>query len=263
RTLIRRAYFDLLGLPPAPEDVARFLADPAPDAYERLIHRLLESPHYGERWGRHWLDVAGYADSEGYTQEDPARPHAYKYRDYVIRAFNADKPFDEFVHEQLAGDELAGSLRDSRSLEKLIATGFLRMAPDGTGSLDVDQKAARNQVVADTIKIVSSAFLGLTVECAQCHNHRYDPIPQTDYYRLRAILEPAYDVKNWRVPAARRVSLYTDADRHKARRVEADAAKIDRERLKKQQEFIEATFNKEVAKLPESLRAKARAARTA
>src|SRR5207302_2426064 len=130
-------------------------------------------------------------------------------------------------------------------LDKLIATGFLRMAPDGTGSAEVDQKVARNQVIADTIKTFSSALLGLTVGCAQCHNHRYDPIPQTDYYRLRALLEPSYDTTGWRVPAARRVSLSTDADRRKAAEVEAEAGRIDRERLKKQQEFIEATFNQE------------------
>jgi mono/diheme cytochrome c family protein len=269
RTLIRRATFDLLGLPPTPEEVEAFVSDQSPNAFEKLIDRLLASPHHGERWGRHWLDVAGYADSEGYTQEDLPRPHAWKYRDYVIRSFNADKPFDEFVLEQLAGDEIVGAsqtnpqaaLRDPQSLEKLIATGFLRMAPDGTGVPGVDQKAARNQVVADTIKIISSSFLGLTVDCAQCHNHRYDPIPQSDYYRLRAILEPAYDVKNWRVPAARRISLYTSADREKAATVEAEAAGIDRQRLAKQQEFIEATFNKELLKLPEAIRDRVRTAR--
>jgi hypothetical protein len=257
RTLLRRVTFDLTGLPPTPTEVDAFLDDPSPDAYEKVVERLLASPRYGERWGRHWLDVAGYADSEGFAQEDTLRPHAYKYRDYVIRALNADKPFDEFIREQLAGDELSGG-----DLDRLIATGFLRMAPDGTASRGVDQKIARNQVLSDTIKIVSTSLMGLTIGCAQCHNHKYDPIPQVDYYRLRAILEPAYDVKNWRVPAGRRVSLYTDADRQKAQQVEADAVKIDRERLKKQQEFIEATFSKEVAKLPESLRNKARAART-
>src|SRR5262245_13532093 len=128
RTLIRRATFDLLGLPPTPEEVEAFVKDERPDAYEKLIDRLLASPRYGERWGRHWLDVAGYADSEGYTQEDLPRPHAYKYRDYVIRSFNADKPFDAFIVEQLAGDELAGGTqaapRDAQTLDKLIATGF-------------------------------------------------------------------------------------------------------------------------------------------
>lgn len=264
RTLIRRATFDLLGLPPTPEEVAAFLADASPEAYERLIDRLLASPHYGERWGRHWLDVAGYADSEGYTNEDEEREWAYKYRDYVIRSFNADKPFDEFIQEQLAGDEMVAPPYDDLArdeVEKLIATGFLRMAPDGTGERDVDQGLARNQVVAETIEIVSTSLLGLTVGCAQCHNHRYDPIPQRDYYRFRAIFEPAYDWKRWRKPKERLVSLYTEEDRKQAVRIENEAIKIDRERRAKQREFIERTFEKELAKLPEEIREPIRAAR--
>jgi mono/diheme cytochrome c family protein len=264
RTLIRRASLDLLGLPPTPEEVARFLADDAPDAYERLLDRLLASPRYGERWGRHWLDVAGYADSDGYTSEDRVRPYAYKYRDYVIRSLNADKPFDRFIQEQLAGDEMVRPPYHNLGggdVEKLVATGFLRTAPDGTGSKGVDPALARNEVVVETIKIVSTSLLGLSVGCAQCHNHRYDPIPQTDYYRLRAIFEPAYDCKNWRTPLARRVSLYTDADRRRAAQVEAEAAKIDAERLKKQQEHIERTFEKELAKLSDELRQPIRIAR--
>ncbi len=220
-TLIRRVFYDLIGMPPSPEEVDLFLADEAPDAYERLIERLLNSPHYGERWGRHWLDVAGYADSEGYTNDDTVRKEAFKYRDYVIRSFNADKPFDQFIQEQLAGDEMIDPAVVSSgfknlppdAIEKLTATGFLRMAPDGTGSGGVDQKLARNQVITDTIKIVATSLLGLTVGCAECHNHRYDPIPQADFYRLRAVFEPALDWKNWRAPPARLVSLYTDADR--------------------------------------------------
>ncbi len=264
RTLIRRATFDLTGLPPTPAEVAAFLADGSPDAYDKLLDRLLASPRYGERWGRHWLDVAGYADSDGYAPEDVVRPYAYKYRDYVIRAFNADKPFDQFIHEQLAGDEMVRppypNLRPE-DVEKLTATGFLRMAPDGTASANVDQALARNQVIADTLKIVSSSLLGLTVGCAQCHNHRYDPIPQTDYYRLRAIFEPAYDWKNWRTPAQRLVSLGSAADRTRAQQIEAEALRIDQERLKKQQEYIDQTFARELAKLPEAVREPIRAAR--
>ncbi len=263
-TLIRRAYFDLLGLPPTPDEVARFLADNRPDAYERLIDRLLASPRYGERWGRHWLDVAGYADSEGYTSADPVRKYAYKYRDYVIRAFNADKPFDQFIREQLAGDEMVRPPYRNLApadVEKLVATGFLRTAPDGTASGGVDAALARNQVVAETIKVVSTSLLGLTVGCAQCHNHRYDPIPQADYYRLRAVFEPAYDCSNWRVPAARRVSLSTDADRRRAAQIEAEAARIDAERITKMNAYIERTFAKELQKLPEKLREPIRLAR--
>jgi hypothetical protein len=266
RTLIRRATFDLTGLPPTPKEIDAFLADKSPNAYEKLIDRLLASPHYGERWGRHWLDVAGYADSEGFDQTDPVRATAWKYRDYVIRSYNADKPFDEFVREQLAGDEMVRRPYTNlppEELDKLIATGFLRMAPDGSGNRGADQKAARNQVLADTVKIMSSSLLGLTVGCAQCHNHRYDPIPQADFYRLRAILEPAFDPKTWKPPAARRVALSSPADRKKAADLEAQAKKIDAARLKKQKEYIAATLEKEFAKLPEAIRAKARAAKTA
>src|SRR5262249_35290427 len=141
------------------------------------------------------------------------------------------------------------------------ATGFLRMAPDPTGVGGIDQKLARKQVVTDTVKIVSSAFLGLTVGCAECHNHRYDPIPQADFYRLRAALEPGYDPAAWKPPAARQVSLQTNADRQKAAAVEAEAAKIDTDRLMKQGEYIEATFEKELAKLPKEMREQARTAR--
>ena len=265
-TLIRRAFFDLLGLPPSPAEVTRFMADTAPDAYERLIDRLLETPAFGERWGRHWLDVAGYADSDGYTPEDPPRAYAYKYRDYVIRSINANKPFDQFIQEQLAGDELLEPpYKDLRPAEVdlLVATGFLRMGPDGTGSGGVDQNLARNQVMADTLKIVSTTLLGLTVGCAQCHDHRFDPIPQTDYYRLRAIFEPAYDWKNWRPPQARLISLQTDAERRRAAEIEAEAAKLDAERVKRSQDYVDQVFEKELVKLPAEIRDAVRAARTA
>lgn len=256
-TLIRRVYFDLLGLPPSPEQVDAFVNDPSPMAYERLLDRVLASHHYGERWGRHWLDVAGYADSEGYAEEDQVRPYAYKYRDYVIDSFNNDKPFSDFVVEQLAGDELVGSPLKNLSPEqtkKLTATGFLRMAPDGTGVGGVDQNIARNDVMAKTVEIVSTSLLGLTVGCAQCHNHRYDPIPQQDYYAMRAVFEPSLNWKAWLPPSKRRVSLLSDADRAKSAEIEAQAKQVLAERTKKQNEFIEATFQKELAKLDESLR---------
>lgn len=264
RTLIRRASLDLLGFPPTPREIDRFVNDPAPDAYERLIERLLNSPHYGERWGRHWLDVAGYADSEGGNDQDDVRSNAYKYRDYVIASFNRDKPFDQFIREQLAGDEMVGPPYENlapESIEKLVATGFLRMAPDATAGGGAEQDAARNQVVADTIEIVSTSLLGLTVGCAQCHNHRYDPISQADYYALRAVFEPALDWKNWKAPQARRVSLYTDCDRQQAAEIEKEAKQIEQQRLAKQEEYIEQTFEKELAKLPEELQAPVREAR--
>lgn len=266
RTLVRRASFDLTGLPPTPAEIEAARNDDSPDWFEKVVDRLLASPHYGERWGRHWLDVAGYADSDGFAVEDLVRPWAFKYRDYVIRAFNAGKPFDEFIVEQLAGDELVRppyqNLRPE-DMDRLTATGFLRMAPDGTGAPNVDQPLARNQVVADTLKVVSSAFLGLTVGCAQCHNHRYDPIPQTDYYRLRALFEPAYDWKNWRTPAQRLISSISNAERAQAKQIEAEAVKIDQERLKKQQEYIDQAFEKALTQLPEELREPYRKARTA
>jgi len=211
RTLVRRVAVDLTGLPPTPEEIDTFLADTAPDAYERMVERYMASPHYGERWGRHWLDVAGYADSDGYSDVDPVRLWAWKYRDYVIRAMNADKPFDEFIREQVAGDEMIHQPLDVTNpaeVDRLTATGFLRMVPDGTGAAG-DQTVTRNAVVAETIKVVSSSLLGITVGCAQCHDHRLDPVPQTDYYRMRAIFEPALDPAHWRAPGARLVSLMT------------------------------------------------------
>ena len=263
-TLIRRATYDLTGLPPTPAEIDEFVHDDSPAAYDRLLDRLLESPRYGERWGRHWLDVAGYADSEGYAEEDTERKWAYKYRDYVIHSIHADKPFDQFIQEQLAGDEMLTppykNLTPDQA-EKLIATGFLRMAADGTGNGGVDKKAASNQVVADTVQIVSTALLGLTVGCAQCHDHRYDPIPQADYYRLRAVFEPALDWKNWRVPNARLITLYTDADRQQAAQLEAEAKQLDAARLEKEKEFIAEVFERELAKRPEELRQPLREAR--
>ncbi|NBR84170.1 MAG: DUF1553 domain-containing protein [Verrucomicrobia bacterium] len=262
-TLIRRASFDLLGLPPSPEEVDAFVKDTAPDAFEKLLDRLLASPHYGERWGRHWLDVAGYADSDGYTDADTERKWAWQYRDYVIRSHTADKPFNEFIVEQLAGDELVKPPLKNLApadVDKLTATGFLRMAPDGTANPGVEQKTARNAVVADTIKVVSSSLLGVTVGCAQCHNHKHDPVPQADYYRLRAVFEPGFDLRTWRTPNARLVSLMSDQDRAKAAEVEKEAKVIEDARLKKQEEFINEVLEKELLKRPEELRAPLREA---
>lgn len=264
-TLAKRVSFDLTGLPPSSEDMAIFLADEAPDAYERLVDRLLASPHYGERWGRHWLDVAGYADSEGYTNEDRPRDNAYFYRDYVIRSLNADKPWDQFICEQLAGDEMVPAPYTNLSAENrelLVATGFLRMAADGTATGGIDQELARNQVVADTIKITSTALLGLSVGCAQCHDHRYDPILQDDYYRMRAVLEPALDPVNWRTPDARRITLYTDEDRARAAEIEARAAEKVAARSAREAEFMAAALEQELEKHPAELRDTLRTAYT-
>lgn len=175
-TLIRRAYYDLTGLPPTPAEVEAFVKDNSPKAYENLIDRLLESPRYGERWGRHWLDVVRYADTNSF-ERDGNKPHSWRYRDYVIRAFNDDKPYDQFVREQLAGDELPNVTNDS-----LIATGFYRL-----GLWDdepADRLLAKFDVLDDIVATTGQVFLGLTVNCARCHDHKIDPIPQKDYYRL-------------------------------------------------------------------------------
>ena len=261
---IRRAYLDLLGLPPSPEAVEKFVAaskGDKPKAWATLIDELLQSSHYGERWARHWLDVAGYSDSEGYTDTDAERPYAWRYRDYVIQSFNEDKPFRVFVTEQLAGDEMITSAQNNLSpadAKLLAATGFLRMAPDGTGGAVPDKGLARNDTIADTLRIVTSSLMGMTVGCAQCHDHRYDPISQADYYRMRAIFEPAFDCEKWKTPTERRVSLYTDEDRKLAAAVEADAKKLDAEHKTKQQEYIDATFEKQLAKLPKDVHELAR-----
>ncbi len=268
-TLLRRVTLDLTGLLPTPAEVETFVADPDPTAYEKAVDRLLASPAYGERWARHWLDIVGYADSNGYAEADSARPHAWRYRDYVIRAFNEDKPWDEFLREQLAGDELAGATHadyqaavlDPKKRDQLIATAFLRMAPDGTGDPNDDAKLARNQVVAEQLKIVSSSLLGLTVACAQCHDHRHDPISHEDYYRFRAIFEPAYNWEAWRPPAQRLYSLYTPEERAKAAEIEKAAAAINAEAREMSKKFLDEIFEVEILKLPEAEREPYRLAR--
>ena len=254
--LIRRAFFDLIGLPPNLEEMERWNQLPDTNWFEQLVDTLLESPQYGERWSRHWLDVAGYADSEGQTTEDAIRPWAWKYRDYVIRSLNANKPIDRFIVEQLAGDELAGIRQGdwtAEQMELLTATGFLTMAADGTGAGD-NSPEARNKVIADTIKIVSTSLLGVSVGCAQCHDHRYDPISQLDYYAMRAVFEPAFDWQQWRTPDARRISLYTVADREHAATIEQEAKKIAEDRAAKQATFMAEALDKELTKYQEPLR---------
>ncbi len=256
-TLLKRACFDLIGLPPTPEEARAFLDDDSPSAYDAMIDRLLESAHYGERWGRHWMDVAGYADSEGDGSVDTIRPYIYKYRDYVIRSINADKPLNQFLIEQLAGDELVTppyTNMPPEAIEKLVATGFLRMAADPTASGQGDPETSRNLVVTDTIKIVSSSLLGLSVGCAQCHDHRYDPIPQADYYRLRAIFEPALNWKSWIIPRERVITLYTDDDRAKAAAVEIEVAKLQSVYNEKQEKLVTAAFDKALETFPEDQR---------
>jgi hypothetical protein len=261
RTLIRRATFDLTGLPPTPTEVEAFLKDDSPNAYEKLLDRLLASPQYGEQWGRHWLDVAGYAESDGVTNLDKVRPHAWRYRDYVVRSLNGDKPYDQFVIEQLAGDELVPRPWKDLSpadVDRLTATGFLRMAPDAT---DTDNTPVeRNNAVAETLKVVGSGFLGLTVGCAQCHDHRYDPIATADYYRLRAIFDPAYDLKKWQTPTQRLVNL-TPADTvQKRAEIEAKAVEIEKQIRADEVKRENEVFEVEIQKIPEADRKVAREA---
>lgn len=202
--LLRRASFDLTGLPPEPAEQDAFLADASPDAYERLIDRLLASPRYGERWGRHWLDVAGYADCEGRREQHLPRPQAWRYRDYVIRAFNSDKPYDRFLLEQLAGDELADyrhAPEITREIEdNLVATAFLRMPPDPTWANLTGFVPDRLDVIADAIDVLGSGVMGLTFKCARCHSHKFDPISQRDYYQIAAIFKGAFDEHDWLKP---------------------------------------------------------------
>ncbi len=181
RTLIRRASFDLLGLPPTPQEVAAFEADRSPDAYEKLIDRLLASPRYGERWARHWLDVARYADNKGYVFfEDKQYPWAYTYRDYVIAAFNRDLPYDRFILEQLAADQLSLD-----SPKTIAAMGFLTLGGHFMNNT--------HDIIDDRIDVVTRGLLGLTVTCARCHDHKFDPIPQADYYSLYGVFRSSQE----------------------------------------------------------------------
>jgi hypothetical protein len=187
RTLIRRVTFDLTGLPPTPEEVAAFVADTSPDAYERLVDRLLASLHYGERWAQHWLDVVRYAETEGF-EYDRHRPGAWRFRDYVIRCFNEDRPFDRFIREQLAGDEI-----DPDNPEMEVAAGFHRLGPVRRNAGNQDVASSRNEVLTERTDVLGAVFLGLTVGCARCHDHKFDDIPQTDYYRLQAFLASSHE----------------------------------------------------------------------
>ena len=191
RTLARRLYFDLTGLPPTPEEMNAFLSDKRRDAYERLVDKLLASPRYGEHQARLWMDVIRYSDSNGFDW-DEFRPKAWRFRDYLIRSFNSDKPFDQLIREQLAGDELIdGAPKNEAEQDALIATGYLRMGPqDNSAGAFNEQDRSRAELLADLTETTSSAFLGLTMSCNRCHDHKYDPLSQADHYRMRAFFEP-------------------------------------------------------------------------
>lgn len=259
-TLIRRLSFDLIGLPPTPDEVARFVDDTRPSAYEDLVERYLASPHYGERWARHWLDVAGYADSEGAQNEDRVRPNMWRYRDYVVRAHNSDKPYDRFLLEQLAGDELAdyesASVISDEIYDNLVATGFLRTAPDRTFANITNFVPDRVEVIADDIQILGSAVMGLTLHCSRCHSHKFDPLPQRDYFRLAATLKDALDEHDWIGPEQRQLKHVPHAERQTwevaekeiaarieplKRQLEAEKEDESKKKLQEQIKQIEAT----------------------
>lgn len=192
--LIRRAYFDLIGLPPTPTEVESFVNDRSPDRLERVIERLLQSPHYGERWGRHWLDLARYAETDGF-EHDTVRPHSWRYRDYVIDSFNQDKPYDQFVREQLAGDELWPDRPQA-----LVATGFNLLGPDMVDSSDQQQR--RQNTLNDITDTTSLVFLGITLGCARCHDHKSEPYSQRDYYRMQAFFSGVKFEREQPIPTA-------------------------------------------------------------
>ncbi len=175
---MRRAYFDLIGLPPSQQEVEAFLTDADPQSYEKLIDRLLASKHHGERVGRHWLDIARFAESHGFEQ-DYDRPHAYHYRDFVIKAFNADMPFDQFVRWQLAGDEI-----EPENPLAMMATGFLGAGVFPTQLTEKEFESSRYDELDDMVATMGTAMLGMTIGCARCHDHKFDPIPARDYYQL-------------------------------------------------------------------------------
>jgi hypothetical protein len=269
-TLLRRASFDLIGLPPTPEEVERFLADDRPGLHERMVDRLLASPQYGERWARHWLDVAGFAESAGILNEDRALPLAWRYRDYVIRAFNSDKPYDRFLQEQIAGDELTDYWSAFENEERLpadvvegiIATGFLRTAADPSRP---DFKTIKNAAAQyfyptmfDTLQIVCSSTLGLTVQCARCHSHKFDPIPQVDYYRMQAVFSTAFRPDKWIPQMNRRLHIASkqekDAAAKKNAEVDAAVKTLKAELAAVKTTFTNRFFADRLMELPEEIR---------
>jgi mono/diheme cytochrome c family protein len=220
-TLLRRLSYDLTGLPPTPDEIDAFVNDPAADAYERVIERLLASPRYGEQWARHWLDVVRYADTAGFSN-DYERPNAWRYRDYVVRAFNQDKPYDRFVMEQLAGDELAPD-----DPEALIAVGYLRMGPWEHTGMSV-AAVTRQMFLDDVTNAVGTTFLALPLSCCRCHDHKFDPLPTRDYYRVQAVFAPAqFDERTVPFVTSENTAGFKEAAAQVAERV-----RINEERLK-------------------------------
>jgi hypothetical protein len=251
RTLIRRLSFDVRGLPPSLEEVARFLRDERPDAFDQLLEEFLSSPRYGERWARHWLDIVGYADSNGYFNADSDRPLAWKFRDYVIRSIQADKPLDRFIQEQIAGDDLVGYVAGGdvtpEMVGPLIGTHFWRNAPDGTTESDgnpLEVKVDKYAVIEGNVQNLGSAFLGVTLQCARCHDHKFEPITQAEYYGLEAIIRPAFDPERWLKPNERAIEIGSRAEREAHRRLTAEVER-DVKTFKESLEGLTAPFRKQ------------------
>jgi hypothetical protein len=240
-TLIRRAYLDLIGLLPTPEEVDGFLKDASPKAYENMIERLLSSPHYGERWGRFWLDVARYADSSGY-EHDYDIANAWRYRDYVIKAFNQDKPYNRFIIEQLAGDEL-----DERNYDSLIATTYYRIGPR-VRYREKDNPYYRYEYLDDMIRTTFQGFMGLSVNCARCHDHKFDPISRMDYYRSVAMIFGNVDYNHPLAPPEK-VAEYEKTRREVGEQVRPLWRKI----IELEAPYRKAQFEKRLAKFPEEI----------
>ncbi len=243
RTSIRRASFDLIGLPPTPEQIEAFEADDSPEAYERLVDGLLADPRYGERWARHWLDLVRYAESDGYRQ-DAYRPDAWRYRDYVIRAFNQDKPYDRFLTEQLAGDEIAHADPD-----QAVATGFLRLGTYEHNQRDVPGQ--RSTILNDITDVTGDVFLGLGIGCARCHDHKFDPILQVDYYRLQAFFAPLQSRDDLMLASAEQSSEH----QRKQAAWEVKTAGIRAEIAEVERPYREGAAHGAITKFPEDIQA--------
>lgn len=263
--LIRRVSFDLIGLPPSPEEVAAFVTSTSATAYEELLDRLLSSQHFGERWGRHWLDAAGYADVMS-TDNDAGIIHPlenrWMYRDYVVRSFNDDKPFARFLTEQIAGDELVewrtAATYSPEIREHLIATGFLRASSDDTFAPELNVPATRYAVWQRTGEILASNVLGLTLNCAKCHDHKYEPLSQRDYYGFLALLQPAFNPDRWLNPTQRQLPAVSSVEKAE---IERHNAELDRQAADLRKQIVERRASYEakllaakLATLPEAIR---------
>lgn len=281
RALIRRVSFDLLGLPPTPEEVEAFCGDTDPAAYEKLLDRLFANPHFGERWGRRWLDVAGYVDTVGADNDAaiilPAEGK-WKYRDYVVDSFNKDKPINRFIMEQLAGDELvdwkSAKTYTPDVLEPLLATGFLRNVADRTSEFELNTADIRYPVLYDSVELIGTALLGVTMQCARCHSHKFEPISTEEYYQLMSALTPAYNVHHWlqpqkRIPDPPPVGYRTIPDLTLAEKEALDAQnnalqkEIDQLNMQAnlaRQPARERLFQEKIKGIPEALRADLEAA---